>query len=707
MQRTFLFSIIILIIVIAGCAHTYVEKMVTSQGAVIELNGARLEIPANSLSESTLVRLEKRGVAKRKFTQGYALSGEAYAVLPENLTFSKAAVLSCAALNEREGLGAKLGNGFIPLSNAETSGGRVMASIWHGGEYYLIDKPEEYGIVAHTKSDEGLLIVCDIYVSDYIDRFQRTMRQSGYDLPVWLFVYQPDRSIEENAQLLHGDLQRLHNEQGIFRLDVVSFGIGGLVTHRYLTDSAYYLRDISSAVIAIGTPFLGSNFAILENAKAGLSPFRFVLVDGLARNAEALAPRSEFISRIKEKRHLPGFHYYDDPSENKNFVSLHGRSITGGRHPEETAGDGLVSLKSAMLTAIEPAPFEVSHFDLFESDVLHRVAIEFAMLYRSFNWPMLFSSVWSGRESFSKINETWAREVKLHLRDDIDFDALLEYNRNMLMSAPDSAVLITNGDYDTYPAWYLQGKGIRTDVLVVNRSLINIKDCAKFLLRQGLPLEITDRELLQLEHQKKGEKFVTISDQLIQSVLKQTSRPVVFSTTVYDPQQYGYPLKLSGLVYEVKESDIDVARTQKLLYEVFEYKKIFSRPLDSFNPNIQSIAKNYAAIAFSLSSALDKPGEYDDALEAIAFAKRFGEEPVFCCSEAQLYFKLHKKSEAVAALDRALAIKGEDTDLRKEIAKVYFENGMKENAIKVLAAGLAHDPEDKELPVLIKKYQGE
>ena len=57
MRKILAFTIILILL---NCTSAYVEKLVTSEGAVLELDGAVFKIPENSVRESTLVRIDKK-----------------------------------------------------------------------------------------------------------------------------------------------------------------------------------------------------------------------------------------------------------------------------------------------------------------------------------------------------------------------------------------------------------------------------------------------------------------------------------------------------------------------------------------------------------------------------------------------------------------------------------------------------------------------
>jgi tetratricopeptide (TPR) repeat protein len=95
--------------------------------------------------------------------------------------------------------------------------------------------------------------------------------------------------------------------------------------------------------------------------------------------------------------------------------------------------------------------------------------------------------------------------------------AALAYGRWMLRALPEKAILLTNGDMDTYPPCAVQEvEGFRRDIVIVNRGTLNTKWYARFIRGYaGVPLPVDDAQLQHLEAYKDQQgKLVTPSDQI-------------------------------------------------------------------------------------------------------------------------------------------------------------------------------------------------
>jgi hypothetical protein len=94
----------------------------------------------------------------------------------------------------------------------------------------------------------------------------------------------------------------------------------------------------------------------------------------------------------------------------------------------------------------------------------------------------------------------------------------LAFGRWLLRGLPADAVLITNGDMDTFPLCAVQEtEGFRKDVAVVNRSLLNEARYGKFI-RDVVGLPFPSREAMQLERDT-----LTPSDRIFRTWLKNRS----------------------------------------------------------------------------------------------------------------------------------------------------------------------------------------
>lgn len=152
-------------------------------------------------------------------------------------------------------------------------------------------------------------------------------------------------------------------------------------------------------------------------------------------------------------------------------------------------------------------------------------------------------------------------------------DEIMDYNYNVITLLDKNAILITNGDNDTYPGWILTRiVKYRPDVRIVNRSLLNTEWYTIHLMKnEGIPNFITNENLKKLgddyaarirEHKQAKEPIESFSDILLTYLINsaQTNkRPVYLAATLYssktidDYKENGLNL---GLVTQILPSDI-------------------------------------------------------------------------------------------------------------------------------------------------------
>jgi len=200
----------------------------------------------------------------------------------------------------------------------------------------------------------------------------------------------------------------------------------------------------------------------------------------------------------------------------------------------------------------------------------------------------------------------------------------------MLTPLAPNAIVMTNGDNDTFPLWYIQEvEHVRKDVRVVNLSLLNTPWYIKQLRDQEpkVPFSYTDAQLdaLQPYQDEKG-KIIWVKDQVVVDMMKvnQWKRPVYLAVTV--PEQLGYEnhLTLEGLVFRVSpqpvgEHAVDVRTTMHNLYSVFHYKGLLDKNRDYDrsvykDDNAYKLVQNYAAAHVQVAYNLQQSGQNHDAI---------------------------------------------------------------------------------------------
>ncbi len=138
---------------------------------------------------------------------------------------------------------------------------------------------------------------------------------------------------------------------------------------------------------------------------------------------------------------------------------------------------------------------------------------------------------------------------------------LVNYNYNVLMSTEPNAILITNGDNDTYPAWLLQQvKNIRADVTILNISLTSVQSYFENAVKSK-KIDLDYKSMQSRAQQQGASNYPATLMQEIAAELteKYPQYPLYFALTVYPNyiEAFKENLYAVGLAFRYNKKRLD------------------------------------------------------------------------------------------------------------------------------------------------------
>jgi tetratricopeptide (TPR) repeat protein len=252
----------------------------------------------------------------------------------------------------------------------------------------------------------------------------------------------------------------------------------------------------------------------------------------------------------------------------------------------------------------------------------------------------IWRAAWS-EAIFRQDEETERKSAKMMISTGFLTPSILAYNRWMLRDLPQNAILLTNGDMDTYPSVALQeAEDFRPDVVVMNYSLLNTRWYQRHMQeRYGVKFPFSDEELDNLKPYGDNGKITTVASQIMRAVCLAASkgefhRPVAISVTVSD---YGFldeiedHVILKGaynlLTPKSQDRDLDVTAVKSSLanLNIEDFTGPFTSEMDTSpirRVYTRKITSNFSHLAVMLINEYLVSDRNEEALAMLDWAER-------------------------------------------------------------------------------------
>ncbi len=252
-------------------------------------------------------------------------------------------------------------------------------------------------------------------------------------------------------------------------------------------------------------------------------------------------------------------------------------------------------------------------------------------------------SVWSGAMGRGE-RDLEERALRQLIETGFLTPSVLEFNRWLLRSLPNDAILITNGDWDTFPSLAVQlVEGLRRDVGITNRSMLNLSWYARLMAgRYGVSLPMSDAAIDEFApFRGDNGSIVTVSDEIIGRWMDAGSvsgRPLVFAVTV-DMHNFssGPKLRFAGPFWKLEpdpgapaiDTDLVKAALDDIAGRDLSSPEVSSQDRSAvriFAASNRSLVLTVLGVSSRGVTALLEVGRVDEAEEMVNWMEEFAVE---------------------------------------------------------------------------------
>ena len=346
--------------------------------------------------------------------------------------------------------------------------------------------------------------------------------------------------------------------------------------------------------------------------------------------------------------------------------------------------------------------------------VLHRLFTEKRPSARRFGAPIAFV--------LFAVAPALPLSQNYRLRDRSQNWAPFEYAWNLLMSCDKDAVLITNGDNDTFPLWAIQeAYGVRRDVRLVNLSLVNtdwyIKQLKK--IEPKVPISFTESQIDRLQPElnpfenstpielsnakipltvpgRAQQQVLRVQDKMVLNIVdaNQWKKPVYFACTVSPDNFMGLDpyLQMQGMVYRImphplaQSERVDVERIGTFLEKTCKLRPYPPR-LTDVDEAYEGIYNDYVICFMWFSMQLqDRMNSIDQEIKELQKKTPAPDTSLLAAKRAQFTADFDR---AIAALDKCVGLvpwNMQPVSLRQQILIKFNKPAMAEQRARKLVA---------------------